>query len=50
MFVFIAYSVTKINHLPLNSFKKNKCNYGKTITASPVNSNYRVAAGLQFPI
>ena len=28
--MFIAYSFTKINGLPLNSFKKIKCNYGKT--------------------
>ena len=31
MFVFIAYSFTKINSLKLNSFKKIKCNYGKII-------------------
>ena len=50
MFVFIAYSFTKINRLTLNSFKKIKCNYGKTInciTSELYYYRYRVAAGLQ---
>ena len=53
MFVFIAYSFKKINSLKLNSFKKIKCNYGKTInciTDELYYYRYRVAAGLPFPI